>query len=536
MDHESELSVLEKSPTAEKPAGKGISLAIKELKKKLESMAAVEEKIQAYFDFMKTSISDKPTRFKDYWDAKRECLPLFRESMAPHLRSELWNRYIELSTEAKHLKTFLDEQSAFAVEQIDLAIQAVEADLEKMQEILAQAPEIYFPAESTLLKKKDEFYISAQKELNVLNTLAARITSFRKEVIKTEMRVRFKNKMFERLSKAGDRIFPRRKELIQQVSAEFLKDVTLFSETAFAQENLAKQSGFELRDEIKMLQYFAKELTLDTQTFTKTRLELSRLWEILREQDKERKKEFVEQRQAHQKNVMLVMDKIKPFAERCQAETFTSEEASKQAGEILNFMKTIDLGRDEIRYLKDEVSKARAPIFERVAKEQEAREKEIEEGQRQRREKIELFKQRIKEVVDQVATTAVEELNLSRERLHQELHLLVATHAEKELLEHELKTVRDLINDKKERAMLALTPDQRQSLDHLYQVAQEWKIQKDDIREQLEVYRKALAGSGFDFEKAMRYRELINSEKTRLDKVNAAITEIEAQINQLEGT
>jgi hypothetical protein len=536
MDHESEIfpppaETPATQKIAERMAERKVSPAVKELGKSLESMTRVEDKLKAYLDFMKAAISDKTPRFKDYWDAKHECLPLFKESIAPNVRSQLWATYIELSAEAKHLKTLLDEQSEFAMEQIDLAIQSVETDLEKISELLAQTPEIYVPAESFTLKDQKDLYVTLQKELHLLNNLAARVTSLRKEVIKTDMRIRFKNKLFERLSKAGDKIFPRRKELIQQISAQFLKDVFSFAEN-FTNPN----AGFELRDEIKILQHFAKELTLDTQTFTKTRLEMSRLWEILKEKDKERKKEFAEQREANQKNVLLVMDKIKPFAARCQAETFTSEEASKQATEILNFMKNIDLGRDEVRYLKDELSKARAPIFERLAKVQEAREKEIEEGQRQRREKIQQFKDRIKQVMDQVSEGVLEELNLSKERLHEELQLLTITHAEKELLEHELKTLRDLINDKKEKAMLELTPEQKQSLDHLYQVLEDWKEQKDEIRQQLEVYRKALAGSGFDFEKAMRYRELIDSEKTRLDKVNAAITELETQIDELEGS
>src|SRR3569832_80885 len=302
------------------------------------------------------------------------------------------------------------------MEQIDLAIQSVEADLNRMEELLTQTPEIYFPEHSLSIQSKRDFYVGLQQELHLLSALAGRVTSLRKEVIKTEMRIRFKNKLFERLSSAGDKIFPRRKELIQQISAEFLNDVMGFSEQVFKSE---KFSGFELRDEIKMLQQFAKELTLDTQTFTKTRLELSRQWEVLKEKDKERMIEFDQRREANQKNVQLVMDKIKPFAERCEAETFTPDEAAKQAGELLSFMKTIDLGRDEVRYLKDEISKARAPIFERLAKEQHAREKEIEEGQRQKREKIEQFKGRIKEVASQVETAAVEELNLSKEKLQQ---------------------------------------------------------------------------------------------------------------------
>ncbi len=544
MDYLSHLSTMEETHMNEKTEKKiqekleerKVSPAVQELINKLESVTSSEEKIRTCLDFMKATLSAKTPRFKDYWDAKRACLPLFKESMPPSIRAELWENYIGLSTEAKHLKSLLDEQSQFAMEQIELAVQAAESDLDNMEHLIAQSPEIYFPQASFWLKDKKEFYVTLQRELNLLNALAARVTSLRKEVLKTEMRIRFKNKLFERISKTGDRIFPRRKELIQQVSSAFLKDVMEFGEKAFTQQSLSQQSGFELRDEIKILQQFAKELTVDTHTFTKTRLELSRLWEVLKEKEKERRKEWAEKSEVHQKNVKLIMEKIKPFAERCQQETFTPEEASKQASDILNFMKTIELGREEVRYLKEEISKARAPIFERVAQAQEAREKEIKEGQLQRQEKIDQFKHKVKEVIDQVAENTYEELSLAKDHLQQELHLLSLTHAEKELLEHEIKTLRDLINDKREKAMLSLTPEQKKSLDHLYQVVEEWKTQKNEIRNQLKVYRKALAGSGFDFEKAMRYREFIDNEEKRLEKINATISEIEAQIEKLEET
>ena len=44
------------------------------------------------------------------------------------------------------------------------------------------------------------------------------------------------------------------------------------------------------------------------------------------------------------------------------------DEAMKQSSDILSFMKTIELGRDEVHYLKDEISKARTPVFEREEK------------------------------------------------------------------------------------------------------------------------------------------------------------------------
>jgi hypothetical protein len=516
----------------EKPA----SPALKELLGQLEKLSAGEEKIRLYLDFMRAALSDKTPRFKDYWEAKRLCLPAFKEVLPANSRSALWAEYIEISTEARHLKDTLDEQSAFAMEQIDLAIQAIEADLEKFDELVAETSHWTIPDQCESLRPKKELYNKVQRELDLLNTLAARVNTFRKEVIRTEMRIRFKNKFFDRLSKAGDKVFPRRKELIRQISTEFLNDVKNFAEKHCTAEAMKDIPIFALRDEIKSLQFLAKDLTLDTHAFTQTRLELSKCWDFLKEYDKERKKEITEKKEFYQKNVDLILNKIKPLTERCLSENFSMDEAMKQSKDILSFMKTIELGRDEVRFLKDEVVKACAPVYEREKKEQQAREKEIEESQRQRRDKIEDFKRRLQETIDQVAAKTVEELLAARDELSKQLIALSATHAEKELLEQSLKQFRDLIIEKKEKVIASLSDEERNSLQHLEQMVEEWKAQKQEIRNQLETYRKALAGSGFDFEKAMRYRELMDEEKVRLDKANSAIEENEAKIEELENT
>ena len=513
-----------------------LSASLKELISQIDKLSTGEEKIRACFEYMRGTLSDKTPRFKDYWEAKKLCLPLFKEALAPHTRTVLWGEYIEISTEARHLKTLLDEQSAFAMEQIDLAIQAVEADLARLSEIVVQSASWELPSGVWSLQDKKEIYSTLQSELQLLNDLAGRINSLRKEVIRTEMRIRFKNKFFERLSKAGDAVFPRRKELISKISAEFLSDMKEFAKKSCSDQALKSAPIFEIRDEIKNLQMLAKELTLDTQTFNETRMELSKCWDLLKEREKDRKKEMAEKQETFKKNVELVLDKIKPLSERCAAETFSMDEASKQSKEILSFMKTVELSREDIRFLKEELDKAKAPVYERAHKEQQAREKEIEESQRQRLGKIEEFKKRLQETAQQVGEKTIEELQKAKDALHHQLGLLNLTHAERELLEQSLKELRDLIIEKREKAISSLSMEEQNSLQHLNQMLEEWESQKQEIRTQLETYRKALAGSGFDFEKAMRYRELLDSEKARLDKVNEAIEEIENKIDDLENT
>jgi DNA repair exonuclease SbcCD ATPase subunit len=537
MTSESKISAPEETVPNDKQVDKQekpSSPVLKELMAELAKSVSGEEKIQKCLAVMRSALSDKAVRFKDYWEAKRLCLPMFKENLSQPVRSTLWAQYIEISTEARHLKETLDEQSAFAMEQIDLAIAAIEADLEKIDELVAQNSNWTLPDQCETLRPKTDLYHALQRELDLLNTLAARVNSFRKEVIRTEMRIRFKNKFFDRLSKAGDKIFPKRKELIRQISAEFLGDVKDFASKHCSGQLQKDTSIFALIGEIKFLQILAKEMTLDTHAFTETRLELSKCWDFLKECDKERKKEMTEKREFFKKNVELIMDKIKPLAERCQSETFSMDEAMKQSSDILSFMKTIELGRDEVHYLKDEIAKARTPVYERERKVQQAREKEIEESQRQRRDKIEDFKRRLQEICDQVLEKSVEELLSLKDELGKQLAALSATHAEKELLEHSLKELRDRIIDKKEKAIASLSDEERNSLQHLKQMLEEWKAQKQEIRTQLETYRKALAGSGFDFEKAMRYRGLMDEEKVRLDKANNAIEEIETKIEELE--
>src|SRR5207249_5477090 len=81
-----------------------------------------------------------------------------------------------------------------------------------------------------------EIYDRLQRSLELFNVCATRINGLRKELVKTEMRIRDKNKFFHRLSKLGDLVFPQRKALINEVSARFIEDVEKFITNSFNRE------------------------------------------------------------------------------------------------------------------------------------------------------------------------------------------------------------------------------------------------------------------------------------------------------------
>ena len=92
-----------------------------------------------------------------------------------------------------------------------------------------------------------------------------------------------------------------------------------------------------------------------------------------------------------------------------------------------------------------------------------------------------------------------------------------------------------MIADKKEHSLLNLSEDDKKTLENLRVVLLQKKQRRQEVKEQLESYRKALGSSSLDFEKAMQVRELVEQEKERLDKANSAIQEIEQKIAELEG-
>jgi len=500
-----------------------------------QSKESIEEKLRFALHFMRVALSEfTPPRFRDFWEARRLCLPLFKENITHAVRSELWAEYIQLSKQAKSLREIVEEQSVFAAEQIELAIQSVEKDLERYEELLSGIDSHLEDIFCQSLQAKRESYLSIQKELQLLNALASRVNSLRKELIKTQMRMRFKNNFFDRLSEAGDKIFPKRKELIKKLSEQFIADVLEFVAKNFETSQEDRPPLYFLREEIKALQACAKAFTLNTQGFTLTRLKLSECWDKVKEWEKERKKEVSEKRQVSQKNLELILQKIQVLSEFCAKEESKIEEAESLTQEIKKEMRAVVLGSEELRIIKDEIFKARRPLLDRIKQKEDNRQKKEEEAERLKREKINQVRDGLDQLLQKAETLDAQTLSEERDLLFKHYESLVLSKMEKPIFEKFFKRLRDLVLEKKERVMIAHSSQDLESLGQLKEVLRERIQLQSEIKKQLEIYRKSLGSSGFDFEKAMAIRELIEEEKARLEKVEAAIQEIEDKIVELE--
>lgn len=531
--HEEKPETLESPEPHETHEAKGQSQFFLAFTQELEKEPDADLKLQKTIEFMEAALAQSGSpHFKSFWDARTICLQLFKENIQPAVRAVQWAKYSELSKEARRLKDILDEQSAFAAEQIGIAIEALEKDLASFAEHLEKMPLVEFPFKCQSLESKSVTYQGMQRELNLLNAQASRINALRKELIRTEMRVRQKNKFFQRLSAAGDLVFPRRKDLIRDVSQQFISDIDAFINANFTKEN-AEQSLFFLREEIKALQGIAKALTLNTQSFTHTRAKLSECWDKIKGEEKERKKARAQQRATFKDNVDMILGKIAEFNLAMQEGQLSTADANKQLDDISTTMRDVELGRDEVKYLREELNKARKPLADKLKAEEQARHEHDRERDLQRQKKNQELRDEISTLLSDSEGYDADKIVAERDALLEKIAASPFPKSEKLELERQLKPLRDIIDEKKEQALLSLSDDDRQALQQLKDILKQRKERRQEIKDQIEVFRKAKGASGLDFEQALSYDAQLNAEKERLEKVNHGIQEIEQKITQL---
>lgn len=529
-DQTLETSLLNQNEKKEKRISAPYDLFLTEF----EKANGAEVKLQITINFMELSLAQSGNpHFKSFWDARTLCLQLFKENISQPLRSQTWTKYTELSKEARRLKEILDEQSAFAAEQIEIAIHALETDLTQTKENLQKSSPVDFGILAESFEGKYAFYDQIQRELYILNAQAARINALRKELIRTEMRIKVKNKFFQRLSIIGDQIFPRRKELIKDMSAQFSLDIDAFIKDHFA-ENKIENALFFLREEIKALQGLAKLLTLNTHSFTHTRMVLSDCWDKLKVIEKNRKNKLAQQKASYKENVNSVLEKIVIFTQKFSTGEMSIDEASQVIDEITSFMRSVELGRDEVRYLREEINKARQPLLDQCKALEDEKYKLEAEKELQKKKMLEDLKLEIEALFEKGLSLDVDSIIAARESIIEKIGHAKLSKIEKNDLEKRMKPLKDMISDKKEEAMMSLSEDDKQALTQLTAVLSQRKERRLEINTQLKLLRRTSESCGFDIEQAMKNDELIRQEKERLLKIDLGIKEIEQLIIDLK--
>lgn len=538
MESEADMasSIEEQVPKSNKKVEKPVDSdpRIKEFFTTLEQAVSPEAKLHVALAFMKTSIAGEAGAFfSGFWEGRRRALALFREEIPQGVRNELWAEFSQMSEEAKQLKNLLDAESSFAVEQIELAIQAVEEGVAQI-EAKAAAGEKIAPLEvcEKVLQEHLADYDAAQRELNLLNVYATRVNTLRQELLKLEMRVRHKHQIFKRLSTLGDAIFPKRKSLMKTISELFSKDVESFVAKHFVDQRVVGPI-FELREIIKALQSFAKELTLNPSAFASTRQKLSQCWDQIKVLDKERKKVKTEHKEKSRQGMEAATALLTPVLEAFQKQELSAAEADKKLDELTRNLLRTETDRDTKKAMREHFDSLRQPVRDELSRQEEQYREKLALQEQKKREQLQAFHSKLKTLEEQASAMSAEELTTQREALVVELAALPTSKSEKMLCEGRLKQLRDMVASKKEEALLQHAGG-HDALDRLKACLQERMQQRSEIKRQLEEYRKNSSESGWDFAKAILQQQLIAQEKQALENIERSIEEIEIKIAELE--
>ncbi len=512
-----------------------VSAAFLAFSKELNEIQDPEKKLSKTIEYMENALSQTGTpHFKEFWDAKHLCLELFKENINPSVRVTLWAKYSEICREARKLKEIFDEQSAFAAEQIEIAVKSIEDELNSYDSLLDKIPHIQIEHKCFSLDHNMERYDQLQRELNLLNAYAMRTNALRKELIKTEMRIKQKNSFFQRLSQMGDFIFPKRKKLIQELSALFMQDVEHFIEKTFSHE-MKTPELFDAREEIKALQYCAKIFTLNTESFSKTRLRLSECWDSIKDVVKERKKVVHEQKQEFKKHYDELNAQLEAIKKAFQ-EGASSDETEKKLEEFFHQMRNLVLGKFEIRDLREKVNEFRKEIQAKAHASEQIKKQASMQHEREKQERFEKLKLKLQEASSKIDQESFEQSTALYEECIKELASSSFPKAHKQDLEKLTRKFKDLLSDKKEKQLMSLSQDQKQTLADLKNALKDRLEQRQEIKATLEQCRKIQGGSGLDFSQAMQTNELIEQEKDRLEKIEAKIEELQEKIDELQGS
>lgn len=508
---------------------------VKELEaliQEIEQLENPDEKLKKTIELMELSIAQKgKPHFKVFWEAREQCLKLFKENVTPAVRAVFWEKYRDLTQQARSLKEHFEEESAFAIEQIEKAVDAIEHGLKELPELILTTSLSDFPNSCHAIADHLNDYIDIQKELNYLNAHASRINSLRKELISTKMRIRKKNKFFERLSGLGNQVFPRRKSLVEEMSNLFLDDIDVFIQRYFTPLSTEK-SPHVYREEIKALQAVAKHLNLNSKVFSQTRLKLSECWDKLKELDKERKKQFEEKKEIFNVNADTIREKLKEYTEKYSTGDFSTHDAQEEMDEIFKAMRDVELGRDHVKALRDEITFAKQPLLDKLKEDEKKRHQVELQKEEQRQSNIKAVEEKTAELLkncDKTDATALFDQLCSIEKAIDGLNL---PEFEKKTMLSSLIEIENVAFEKEENDF-SLPDDPKKAKKTLQDRLQVKMQRRVLIKDKLTEYRKACGGSCLDFEQSLHYNQQLNAEKVRFERINNEIRALESQLAKL---
>lgn len=501
------------------------------LEPKEAALTNLEAKVVLCLEKMQESLEQKQEpNFTQFWQAKKECVLLFKEKLPAQKRNQLWQRYLKLSNEGRVVRDFLDEEALFAIEQIELAIQDIERQYRLLEESKCAMQREFSPSPQALSKIYDSC-CQLQNLIHQAQLLTIRLQELRKEVSVMSIRMKIKGKFFDRLSFVCDQLFPKRNQMIAQLSEQFFQAVTEFVTQNFSKNNPyhLKRSCYHLQNEIREIQAIAKQFSLSTQVFMETRKELSRCWDLLKEVEKEKKEDFSQLKDQSDQNAQIIEKMIEELSS--EASNLSEKEVIEKLRGIQKEMKNLPLLKKQMAVLEKKCELLRKP-FDAV------REKIKEEQREKKKQEQFVEEQNVKNFLDQLVvlqqtlnSQAVEESRFILNDLQEKLGQLSCAQARKKVLKERLKEVGGAFTLLEEKILLSDVSVSKEHQTKLSAVLEEKITQRDKVKSFLEDCRKERGKSGLNFAQALELNEKIEKGKAELQVLEQSILDFDHKID-----
>ncbi len=154
----------------------------------------------------------------------------------------------------------------------------------------------------------------------------------------------------------------------------------------------------------------------------------------------------------------------------------------KQIDAIHTQMRKVQLGREDVKSLREALNEVRRLIQQKMKLDEEAHQQQERERDRQKKEKYYSLKEQIESLFQEQEIQDIEQLVLNRDSLLGQIHESSLTKNEKQELERLLKPLRDVITDKREKALMALSDDDRQALQQMQAILNQRKERRQEIK------------------------------------------------------
>ncbi len=506
---------------------------------RFETIAKPSDRTKFTLEIMGSTLSQKGTlRFKDFWELKKICLSSFKEIDNPILRTNLWEEYLLLIQEAKRLKEILDQQSFFAIEQIDLAIEALMNDLNDAPQKIQSFQRIEFPKEAQTLRDREKTYNQNQLTVSFLTALSRRIQALRKETIDTEMRIRHKNRLLQKLSQTGDLVFPRKKQLVQEISSAFAEDIDRFMQENFSDplNPGVKKNGktpplYIIKEEIKAFQRMAKILSLTPECFAKSRQQLSECFTSVKNKEKERRDRYLEMKEQCQEDFDRILENIGSFSEQINAENLTQKQFDEKVAEISKTIKETTLVKDQVKLLKDQLLDQINKGRKKITDQDNLRKQEDVEKEKQKRAQSIAFLEDLQSKMAALSNDQTEQILAFQQQVKDQASSLAFTYDQQVTLSLLLEDVHQKYLEKKYQDLVSEGVKEFKAIEALLEEKSDFR---ERIKNRLEELRRLCGASGLDFEKAILYRECIDKERNRFESLTESVESIEELLMQLD--